>query len=46
MLEHETIAFVVRGKNGTGVLHQLTGVIARHSADISQVAILESHPES
>lgn len=46
MLEQETIAFVVRGTNGTGVLHQLTGVIASHDADISQVAILESKPES
>ncbi len=46
MLEQETIAFVVRGRNGTGVLHQLTGVIANHEGDISQVAILESHPES
>jgi energy-converting hydrogenase B subunit Q len=46
MLEQETIAFVVRGINGTGVLHQLTGVIANHDADISQVAILESKPES
>ena len=46
MKEEQTIAFVVRGTNGTGVLHQLTGVIARHGGDISQVAILESVPES
>ncbi len=46
MMEEQTIAFVVRGTNGTGVLHQLTGVIARHGGDISQVAILESNPES
>ena len=46
MLDEQTIAFVVRGTNGTGVLHQLTGVIARHGGDISQVAILESNPES
>ena len=46
MMEEQTIAFVVRGINGTGVLHQLTGVIARHGGDISQVAILESVPES
>ena len=45
-MELETIAFVVRGRNGTGVLHQLTGVIAAHNGDISQVAILESQPES
>ena len=45
-MELETIAFVVRGRNGTGVLHQLTGVIAAHRGDISQVAILESQPES
>ena len=36
-MENNTIAFVVRGTNGTGVLHQLTGVIARHGGDISQV---------
>ena len=46
MMDEQTIAFVVRGTNGTGVLHQLTGVIARHGGDISQVAILESNPES
>ena len=46
MADEQTIAFVVRGTNGTGVLHQLTGVIARHGGDISQVAILESIPES
>ena len=45
-MELETIAFVVRGRNGTGILHQLTGVIAAHGGDISQVAILESQPES
>ena len=45
-MEQETFAFVVRGRNGTGVLHQLTGVIAAHQGDISQVAILESQPES
>jgi energy-converting hydrogenase B subunit Q len=45
-MKSETIAFVVRGLNGTGVLHQFTGVIAAHKGDISQVAILESQPES
>jgi len=39
-MAHETIGLEVRASNGTGVLHQLTGVIARHNGDISSVAIL------
>jgi energy-converting hydrogenase B subunit Q len=30
--------------NGPGVLHQLTGVIARHNGDIRSVSIMEDHP--
>jgi energy-converting hydrogenase B subunit Q len=30
--------------NGPGVLHQLTGVIARHSGDIHSVSILDDDP--
>lgn len=30
--------------NGPGVLHQLTGVIARHQGDIRSVSILEDRP--
>jgi ACT domain-containing protein len=33
---------VVQVVEGPGVLHQLTGVIARHNGDISSVAILEN----
>jgi energy-converting hydrogenase B subunit Q len=39
-MAQETIGLEVRASNGTGVLHQLTGVIARHDGDISSVAIL------
>lgn len=30
--------------NGPGVLHQLTGVIARHKGDIRSISIVEEHP--
>jgi energy-converting hydrogenase B subunit Q len=36
-----TIGLVVRAVGRTGVLHQLTGVIARHEGDITSVEILE-----
>lgn len=36
----DTIGIEVTADNGTGVLHQMTGVIARHGGDISSVAIL------
>ncbi|MBI3679283.1 MAG: DUF5612 domain-containing protein [Acidobacteria bacterium] len=38
----ETIGLEVIAVNGPGVLHQLTGVIARHEGDITSVAILAS----
>ncbi len=34
----------VRAEAGPGVLHQLTGVIARHRGDITSVEIVESRP--
>jgi energy-converting hydrogenase B subunit Q len=35
---------VLQTVNGPGVLHQLTGVIARHNGDIRSVSILEDQP--
>ena len=35
----ERIGLVVRTASGSGILHQLTGVIARHQGDISSVEI-------
>lgn len=44
-MAQETIGLEVRAVNGTGVLHQLTGVIARHGGDIASVAILVNTAE-
>jgi energy-converting hydrogenase B subunit Q len=44
-MENETIGLVVHAVGRTGVLHQLTGVIARHDGDITSVEILENRPE-
>lgn len=44
-MSQEIIGLEVRASNGTGVLHQLTGVIARHSGDITSVAILVNTTE-
>jgi len=44
-MENETIGLVVHAVGRTGVLHQLTGVIARHEGDITSVEILENQPE-
>jgi energy-converting hydrogenase B subunit Q len=41
----QTIGLLVRAAGGTGVLHSLTGVIARHDGDITSVEILENRPE-
>ena len=40
----ETIGLLVEAGPGPGVLHQLTGVIARHGVDITLVEILENRP--
>jgi len=42
----ETIGIVVNSVGRTGVLHQLTGVIARHEGDITSVDILGNWPEA
>jgi energy-converting hydrogenase B subunit Q len=41
----ERIGIVVNAVGRTGVLHQLTGVIARHEGDITSVEILGNWPE-
>ena len=44
-MENELIGLVVHAAGGTGVLHQMTGVIARHRGDIVSVEILDNTPE-
>ena len=44
-METETIGLVVHAVGKTGVLYQLSGVIARHDGDISSVEILDNRPE-
>src|SRR5689334_8928918 len=41
----ETIGLVVYAAAGPGVLHQLTGVIARHQGDITSVEIVDHQAE-
>lgn len=38
----EKLGVVIEAEAGPGVLHELTGVIARHQGDISSVAIIEN----
>ena len=45
-MKSDRVGFVVLAQAGPGVLHQLTGVIAAHSGDISSVEIVESQPQS
>jgi energy-converting hydrogenase B subunit Q len=40
----QRVGLLLVAASGPGVLHQLTGVIARHGADITSVEILESRP--
>jgi energy-converting hydrogenase B subunit Q len=44
-MESERIGIVVNAVGRTGVLHQLTGVIAQHEGDITSVEILGNWPE-
>src|SRR5437868_9865175 len=44
-MENHSIGLVVHAVGTTGVLHQLTGVIARHQGDITSVEIMENRPE-
>jgi energy-converting hydrogenase B subunit Q len=41
----ETVGLVAETAPGPGVLHELTGVLARHRADITLVEILETLPD-
>lgn len=43
-MENETIGLLVHAVGKTGVLHQVTGVIARHEGDITSVEILDNWP--
>jgi len=43
-MDNEPIGIVVHAMGKTGVLHQLTGVIARHEGDITSVEILDNWP--
>src|SRR5271154_2598634 len=40
------IGILVVARSGPGILHELTGVIARHNGDIASVSIIEEQPES
>ena len=44
-MSNEIIGLVVHATGGAGVLHQMTGVIARHQGDIVSVDILANSPE-
>jgi len=44
IMESESIGLLVHAVGRTGVLHQLTGVIAAHEGDITSVAILDNWP--
>jgi energy-converting hydrogenase B subunit Q len=44
-MTNETIGLLVYATGGSGVLHQMTGVIARHQGDIVSVEILDNSPE-
>jgi energy-converting hydrogenase B subunit Q len=43
-MDRDPIGLVVHAVGKTGVLHQLTGVIARHEGDITSVEILDNWP--
>jgi energy-converting hydrogenase B subunit Q len=44
-MDNELIGLLVHAAGGTGVLHQMTGAIARHQGDIVSVEILDNTPE-
>ena len=44
-MANETIGLVIYTAAGSGILHQLTGVIARHGGDIVSVEIVDHKPE-
>ena len=44
-MSDRTLGLHVRARSGPGILHQLSGVIARHQGDITSVEIAERNPE-
>jgi energy-converting hydrogenase B subunit Q len=44
LVEDETIGLVVHSMGRTGILHQLTGVIAKRDGDITAVEIIDNWP--
>ncbi len=45
-MSDRTLGLHVRARSGPGILHQLTGVIARHQGDITSVDIVERSSET
>jgi energy-converting hydrogenase B subunit Q len=43
-MSEERIGIVIVARSGLGVLHELTGVIARHRGNIASVEIIEERP--
>ncbi|HUL79997.1 MAG TPA: DUF5612 domain-containing protein [Vicinamibacteria bacterium] len=43
-MSDRTLGLHVRARSGPGVLHQLSGVIARHQGDVTSVEIVERSP--
>jgi len=43
-MSDRTLGLHVRARSGPGILHQLSGVIARHQGDITSVEIIERTP--
>ena len=46
LMAGDSVALVATTTTGPGILHQLTGVIARHQGDIASVEILEGGPDA
>jgi len=44
-MSDRTLGLLVRARSGPGILHELSGVIARHQGDITSVEIVEHTPE-
>jgi len=44
-MSDRTLGLHVRARSGPGILHQLSGVIARHQGDITSVEIVERSPD-
>jgi energy-converting hydrogenase B subunit Q len=45
-MSDRTVGLHVRARSGPGVLHELSGAIARHKGDITSVEIVERTPEA